>query len=799
MKPSLKRALAALFSLVLVVSAALALPLVMNQVMKGSLATQVVFAQEEMPQEEDIIPSPLPFATAAPTQEVAPIAAPINMLPTPPPEEVILPIQHLPGATPMPIAGLPEDSSLTQPLPWRKLLIPMAEEDARMWASKLSELTIAGAPLANDAATPNFYLLPDNGPTLVEYIQPRELSLQKLLQGILANLDGHPQYVPDKQVLDRVMNLPISSILLPSDGQHSLFLATQAQRMPLAVLGALASQGKRTVAYSEYTEQRSLMASEAQNLISANPDTAMDKSTQLVAELMKHDALWQLAVIQMTPYACNQFWDYYLAGHHVKAVDMETGEQYILTTDLISGKVVGFTREEGEPYLVAYQSFLRDSENLEAIYNVSLDRVTKTAETLGNLLTGINFFTSEWQITTSELAVQREPFKVLEWEVKFDRTDEEVQLLDPSSSDSHMVYKVTLNENYEPTAWSASPIIKSSQGHGLRLDEKNFDVMLSALMQAKYQDQPEIASRVDIILGNRDQHYSDILEKVHLIFPGAMLTDPVQLWINDLIFQDNSTATQISLICPFLTPDGKTLSAIALVDEEGRVHITQLAVDRPGSSPTPIPTEDENEAVKAATTLASQLAGADLSDASRWSVSANPYLSGEEKAPAWEVSFRPLDENTSPSDRHLSYTLRLSQDLQLISWFTETDAHSGAYNIMGFMEDAIDTKLGLMFADDDPRKPEIVKRVKSVARNSEQLAEKTQEAFKAIFPESSLYSIDQIKVDTMNFQGNRTMIQIFLETAFSMPDGRLLRVSSLVNEDDSIQITQIFDSAMEDD
>jgi hypothetical protein len=104
-----------------------------------------------------------------------------------------------------------------------------------------------------------------------------------------------------------------------------------------------------------------------------------------------------------------------------------------------------------------------------------------------------------------------------------------------------------------------------------------------------------------------------------------------------------------------------------------------------------------------------------------------------------------------------------------------------------------------MFADDDPRKPEIVKRVKSVARNSEQLAEKTQEAFKAIFPESSLYSIDQIKVDTMNFQGNRTMIQIFLETAFSMPDGRLLRVSSLVNEDDSIQITQIFDSAMEDD
>ncbi|MGI6687725.1 MAG: hypothetical protein ACOX6Y_05125 [Christensenellales bacterium] len=570
MNQTLKRALTALFSLLLIVSAALSLPRAMDSVMAGSLTTQVVFAQVEAeePETGNISPTPMPVVTLQPTCEATPMEK--NNALTPLPEA---------APTPMPPEGFSPDASLAQPLPWRNQLTPMAKEGAEIWTAKLKTFSIIGHSLDQTDLVTNYYLTPDENLNLAEAIQPNQIALQKLLQGILDNLDNHPKYVPDKTVLDKVMNLPIASILLPADGQHSLFLATQAQRLPLAVLNDLSSKGKRTVTYSEYTSQRDLMVSEAQKLVSSNPDMAMDESAALVAQIMNGDKPWQPAIIQITPYACNVFWDYYLAGHHVKAVDMETGKQYTLTTDLISGKVVGFTLEEGEPYLIAYQKLLTDAQTLQ---NLPEDEVAKAKETAiglskqlveGDDLTNSDF----WMISVT--AFTNASKETHGWNISFSQTDEEARILDPSITSPPIAYTMVLDDEYHLVAWTASNIPQSAVGHAISIDRKgfdDFDETLDQFLQAEYMKDPAFIERVKLIVNNRDQIFQETHEKVEMLFPGATFSGVEQLYLEEQTYEGGMVITQVFFQPTFLTANGKTLSVSSLVKDDDTIQITGI-------------------------------------------------------------------------------------------------------------------------------------------------------------------------------------------------------------------------------
>ena len=566
MKPSFKRVIAGLFSLLLVVSAALSLPLVMDRVMAGSLSAQVVFAQEE-PEEPAASPSPMPFVM--PTQEISPAdeedavpaaPEPAVLLPVRAPEEGFIPVMP----TPMPLESLAQGTSLSQPLPWRNLLIPMAEGEAEVWADKLQALSIAGHPLLQEGVVPNFYLTPGDGPTLMEAIQPREPSLQKLLQGILSNLDSHPIFVPDKQVLGQVTSLPVSSVLLLPSGQKSLFLATGAQRLPLAVISALAGQGKRTAAHSEFTGQRNQMVTEAQEMVTHDPDSAMEKSAALVAEMMHGDTPWELSIIQMTPYSCNIAWEYYLAGHHVKAIDMKTGGQYTLTTDLISARVVGIAEEDAEPWLIAYQKLLNDVEKLANLPPDAMDKAREQAFALGSRLSGIDLKdAAQWDLrVTPRLAGGELPAY---WEASFHPLEEETLLMDPSSVFS--TYRILMDSDFQLVSWQTLPVPKvSGQGRELSFSDPDFHRKLNQMLLDDFADQEGIRKGIQAALDNLDLLAVFAVEKAGESFPNLTIQEPTTLYLEKLQLPYGKQMTRLILSFTLTGQNGKRLDAALSVD-----------------------------------------------------------------------------------------------------------------------------------------------------------------------------------------------------------------------------------------
>lgn len=570
MKPRSKRALAVLFSLLLVVSAALSLPLVMDRVMAGSLAAQVVFAQEE-PEEPAASPSPMPFVT--PTQEISPAgeedavlatpepAAPA-LLPVPAPEEGLIPV--MPTPMPIPLESLAQGASLSQPLPWRSLLIPMSKGETELWTAKLQALSIDGCPLLQEGAVPHFYLTPGDGPALAEAIQPREPSLQKLLQGILTNLDSHPIFVPDKQVLDQVTSLPISSVLLFPGGQNSLFLATGAQRLPLAVISALADQGKRTAAHSEFTDLRNRMVTEALELVMQDPDGAMEKSAALIAEAMHGDAPWELSIIRMTPYSCNIAWEYYLAGHHVKVIDMKTGVQYTLTTDLISAKVVGVAEEDAEPWLLAYQKLLHDVEKLANLPPDVVDKAREQALILGSRLAGSDLRDpAQWDLrVTPRLAGEGSPAY---WEASFHPLEEETLLMDPSCVFS--TYRLLMDSDFQPVSWQTLPVPKfSGQGRELSFSDPDFHRKLNQMLLDDFADQEGIRKGIQAASGNLDQLIDQAIGQATEIFPDLTLEKPGTLCWEKHQMPYGKQMTRLILSFTLTGQNGKRLDAALSLD-----------------------------------------------------------------------------------------------------------------------------------------------------------------------------------------------------------------------------------------
>jgi hypothetical protein len=116
-----------------------------------------------------------------------------------------------------------------------------------------------------------------------------------------------------------------------------------------------------------------------------------DRSMTLVREFSAA-SMQELVVIQAEPYLCNSDWDYRVAGHHVVAVDLPSGRQYTLTTDLISDKVIGLAEEYAEPYLKTYAHLLEQAQTRRAATQLGTDTgVMDEMEKMMTRLSGIDF------------------------------------------------------------------------------------------------------------------------------------------------------------------------------------------------------------------------------------------------------------------------------------------------------------------------------------------------------------------------------------------------------------------------
>lgn len=548
MKPTLKRLLAALFSLMLVLSAALALPAILGAVMEGSFRTQVSFAEVyPIPSLIPVQPTPVE-ARPTVTQETGenqpfPIASPAP---------AALPIQHHTG-----------DSLPPKPLTWRDMISPISGETWAAWAKSLNLPEHVAKTIQSDISVNRFYRLPGGEACLAETREPQDLAQQKLLQGILQNLESSPYFIPDARVLDQVKNLPMSAVALSRDGSYSTLMITREQTLPLAVMQSLLGKGIRTAAFSEYTGELDQMFVSAAELLTQDISSAMNKSAALVGEMMWNEEPWQLSIIQMTPYTFGGTWDYYLAGHHVKALDMKTGDSYTLTTDLISGKVVGIATEGSEPFLTTYHNLITYADNFNRIAQNDRDAILESAIRLGSNLAKVDLGQAAW--ISSITPTFTGEGNIMNWEVAFNPEDEEERLMDPDNP-FYMSYRITLDPDHRFLAFNAqrSPM-KASNAQGFSLSDDSLETNVTSYLMAIYPYE-KTQNHILSILENRNHFIEQGIALITATFPDMQPAEIKQFYLEEQEFQNGNFIPQSHFV-------------ISLSDNEGQLYDAYIAVE----------------------------------------------------------------------------------------------------------------------------------------------------------------------------------------------------------------------------
>ncbi len=334
-------------------------PLAPGQTPDANLPVEV-FPVATVPSTQEVVLTPAPTATPLPAALHDGSAAPSW-------------VEQDPVGSPHPIP--PADTSQVAPLDWRAGLQTVEEADAR---SRLQELRgdLLLWPPADQldqiplSAYTTQQMDQSDSLLLVESLMPSDLALQKLISGLLQNLSPDTIFVPDEQTLARFMDLPIAAISIDGNGEIATFLATNRQRLPLRMLQEARQQGHSPIGPAMYLDLRSTLLDNATAVMEATRaeggESAWDLSLNIVGELMYNDSPWDLSVIRMEPYHSEADWEYYAAGHHVQAVDMTTGKQYTLTTDLLTGKVIGLASEGAIPWLKMYAQLVQSRRLLQS-------------------------------------------------------------------------------------------------------------------------------------------------------------------------------------------------------------------------------------------------------------------------------------------------------------------------------------------------------------------------------------------------------------------------------------------------
>ena len=392
--------------------AALAFPPMLMQVVTAgsidSLSTiepLMILNPTPMPQAQEALPLITSGSTPLPLEEELQsifAASPSPMpgtqtepLPTLPPG---LFSDTVPMATPLPIFDT-EVADL-QPVDWLRLFSPVDGIDPSVYGAAMSQEARLhdSSPLQIDNA--NYYLHKESGLLLATCFKAPDLSHQKLVAGILDNLNSLPVYVPDLKVLAQALDLPIEAHIYLPDGDYAYFLGSNRQLMSMQVLLTASQEGLGSLSKDDFLRQRQKLCDLAAAVLYPDDKTAIDKSTALVNEMMWNDSSWELSIVSMRPYVCQTDWAFYAAGHHVKAIDMKSGLQYSLTTDLISSKVIGIAAEDSKPWMQIYEEFvLVAREKLNPANTQNEDSVLAYATSLMAALSGEDFSTQpqRWQ------------------------------------------------------------------------------------------------------------------------------------------------------------------------------------------------------------------------------------------------------------------------------------------------------------------------------------------------------------------------------------------------------------------
>lgn len=372
---ALKKLLLALCCLAAVAAAALSLPWMTERAIAGTLDVSMPFAQRAQDAPQDTPEAIMP------TQHV-PLAA------TPAPEEQLpfLPVSTLqpvrehtlpPEITPVPAASpMPPDPAPDRPLPWEPLptaaahATPAPADDWRAFlqaadrqddqAAQEKRLGLLAMLGVDPKETISGVYRWDGELLIAEALMPADLARQKLITGLLAALDNPGSFVqPD--ALHLVQDLPIWAAAIRQEDQAVAVLAlTNRQRMAFAALAQIAQNPPDMAGNRPYSSMREgLLAQIA--FAMPSPYDAYTQSTELVRQFGEKAGI-NLAVVQAEPYECTPEWEYYVAGHHVTAVDMATGHLYTLTTDLLSSKVIGLAEENAQAYLKTYAHLLERAQ-----------------------------------------------------------------------------------------------------------------------------------------------------------------------------------------------------------------------------------------------------------------------------------------------------------------------------------------------------------------------------------------------------------------------------------------------------
>ncbi len=471
MNKFVKRLLAFALSAMAVAGAAFALPGLMSAVMADTIGTTVVFEApqaEENTDENPLLPPQatlVPIATTATPIALSPTAVPLEVLPTAVPEQADpAPIALTPAPTPMPeedAASLPQAA----PADWRALL-PRGDTYSMMNRLPKGWQKVLGNISKEDMERYQVYALPQ-AVTLAESRLPRDLAQQKLLTGVLDNLNNNPIFAPRQDVLLDLMDLSFSAFTQGDRGELATLTATNRLLMPLRVLEFNAMNDRQMLPPEEYLESRRTLMDHARQEMARTDTPALGRSLDLVAQLMWDDKPWTLSVMDAAPYISQENWEFYCYGHHVKAVDMETGSVYTMTTDLESDRVIGIATEGAEPYLTTYGRLLDAMRQRKPLDPQAAAEASAYALKTLEGLAGISFSQQQdvWQVVQgSGGLVNAAGDEVKEYyDVQVRPTDAEARTLD-KLGDHYRTYTINMDGDLNLLSYEARLVPATRSG-----------------------------------------------------------------------------------------------------------------------------------------------------------------------------------------------------------------------------------------------------------------------------------------------------------------------------------------------
>lgn len=448
-----KAAFFALLCALVMLGAAASLPLVMRGAAEDSLSLAGAFDQRATGAAGDAVwtagparpADPLPTAVAGATGTPR---SPEALQPTPEPGKTEVP-PPLSASTPrteaLPLAALPSPSPapipLMQPFPiyspglaaggappdWRSALQAVEAVDFPNMEGVKRLMAFLGA---DDSAERPFslYAVVGGGLYLAEAVGGGSLSEQKIYRGILSNLQDDPMFVPADAAREAA-GWPVLLASVNGEAKAACVAGEGWLLMPVAVFLRAGEQGLATLPAARYAQLKDELRQEAEQALQGPASDQVKRCREIIDKDLRLDpdkALY--TVIRAEPYVTGPGWEYLSAGYHLTVVQNSDGSQYILTVDLLKGRLIGVAEEGAEPLLKTHARLVGWA--LEGPDDLQLQSVAEQAMSMLEGLAGIPFRQQEgqWERT---VVLGSEPGSPSAYDIQLQPVDAVADMMDP--------------------------------------------------------------------------------------------------------------------------------------------------------------------------------------------------------------------------------------------------------------------------------------------------------------------------------------------------------------------------------